>query len=566
MRADSGMPTREGVVIKSDVTKKGVERAPHRSLLYATGLPKSSLDRPFIGIADGTNDLIPGHVHLAALARAVERGIHTGGGHAFRFGIPGMCDGIVMGHSGMHYSLPSRELIADMVESICEAHALDGVVLLTNCDKITPGMLMGLARLDIPGLVVAGGPMLAGYKGMDRCMSLVRSTFEAVGLHQAGKISAEELTAAEIGACPGPGSCQGMYTANTMNCVTETLGLTLPGGGTAPAVSAERVRIAFDAGARVCDLVREGLNSRRFLTEAAFRNAIRVDMALGGSTNTALHIPAVAHEAGVKVDLDLFDELSRGTPTLCSLRPGGDDFVEDLHHAGGISAVMRQLGDLIEDVPTVSGVSTSDLKASAVVESEEVVRPRSNPRLVEGGIAALRGNLAPDGAIVKQSAVKPESQNLKGKARVFEGEEPAFKAILAGEIKAGDVVVIRYEGPRGGPGMREMLGPTSALTGMGLGDSVALITDGRFSGGTRGPCIGHVSPEAASGGPIGLVQEGDEIEIDIPGRRLQLHVEDEELERRRKSWKPLPPKIKKGYLSRYARLVGSAASGAVLGD
>jgi dihydroxy-acid dehydratase len=560
------VPRRGSETIKSDVITKGVERAPHRALLHATGVTRSSLARPFIGIADATTDLIPGHAHLAALERAVERGVHTGGGHAFRFGIPGMCDGIAMGHRGMHYSLPSRELIADMVESICEAHALDGVVLLTNCDKITPGMLMALARLDIPGLVVTGGPMLAGYKGMDRCLSLVRSTFEAVGLYQAGKLSAEDLEAAEIGACPGPGSCQGMYTANTMSCVTEALGLTLLGGGTAPAVSAERARLAFAAGERVCELVKDGLASRRFLSEAAFRNAIRVDMALGGSTNTALHIPAIAREAGVKVDIDLFDKLSRETPTLCSLRPGGEAFLEDLHHAGGVAAVMKQLGDLIEDTPTVSGLSTSDITSAAVVESEDIIRPRANPRGAQGGIATLRGNLAPDGAIVKQSAVKPESQHLRGKARVFDGEEPAFKAILAGEIKPGEILIIRYEGPRGGPGMREMLGPTSALAGMGIGDAVGLITDGRFSGGTRGPCIGHVSPEAASGGPIGLVQEGDEIEIDIPGRRLVLHVDDEELDVRRKSWKALPPKINTGYLTRYARLVGSAASGAVLGD
>ncbi len=560
------MPLREDRATRSDVTKKGVERAPHRALLHATGVTRSALGRPFIGIADSTTDLIPGHAHLASLERAVERGIHTGGGQAFRFGIPGMCDGIVMGHRGMHYSLPSRELIADMVETICEAHALDGVVLLTNCDKITPGMLMGLARLDIPGIVVAGGPMLAGYKGMDRCMSLVRSTFEAVGLHQAGKLSAGDLEAAEMGACPGAGSCQGMYTANTMNCVTEALGLTLSGGGTAPAVSAERARLAFDAGVRVCELVSEGETSRKFLTEAAFRNAIRVDMALGGSTNTALHIPAIAREAGVKVDIDLFDKLSGCTPTLCSLRPGGEAFVEDLHHAGGVPAVMKQLGDSIEDAPTVSGSTTAEIRASAKVESEDVIRPLSDPRSPEGGIAVLRGDLAPDGAIVKQSAVSPQSLQLRGKARVFEGEEPAFKTILAGEIKPGDVVVIRYEGPRGGPGMREMLGPTSALAGMGIGDAVGLITDGRFSGGTRGPCVGHVSPEAASGGPIGLVQEGDEIEIDIPGRRLKLHVEKKELERRRKEWKSLPPKIKTGYLARYARQVGSAASGAVLGD
>jgi dihydroxy-acid dehydratase len=439
-------------------------------------------------------------------------------------------------------------------------------VLLTNCDKITPGMLMALARLDVPGIVVTGGPMLAGHKGMERCLSLVRDTFEAVGLHQAGKITDEELERMEMAACPGPGSCQGMYTANTMNCVTEALGLSLPMGATAPAVSAERARLAFESGERVVGLVKEGLNSRRFMTPAAFGNAIRVDMALGGSTNTALHIPAIAREAGVEVTLDLFDEMSRGTPTLCSLRPGGEMFVEDLHHAGGVPGVLRQLGDLVEDAPTVSGRPLKEIAGSAEVASEEVIRPASDPRLPEGGIAVLRGSLAPEGAIVKQSAVSPESRVIRGRARVFDSEDDAFRAILDGQIGAGQAVVIRYEGPRGGPGMREMLAPTSALVGMGLGDRVGLVTDGRFSGGTRGPCVGHVSPEAASGGPIGLVQEGDEIEIDIPGRKLELRVEAGELERRRAVFRPKAPKIAAGYLARYAGLVGSAASGAVLSE
>jgi dihydroxy-acid dehydratase len=552
------------LTIRSDVTKKGVERAPHRALMHATGVTKSGLARPFIGIADATTDLIPGHVHLGALCRQVERGIHSGGGQAFRFGLPGVCDGIVMGHAGMHYSLPSRELIADLTECIVNGHALDGIVLLTSCDKIVPGMLMALARLDIPGIVVTGGPMLAGYKGMDRCLSLIKGTFEAVGLHQAGKITEDELSAMEMNACPGPGSCQGMYTANTMACVTESLGLTLPLGGTAPAVSAERSRIAFDSGELVVKLVREGLNARQFMTEASFRNAIAVDMALGGSTNTALHIPAIARDAGVEVNLALFDEISGKTPTLCSLDPGGTYFLEDLHHAGGVPAVIKSLEGRIAETPTVSGLTTRQIAEMACVVSEDVIRPASNPRKQEGGIAVLYGSLAPEGAIVKQSAVKPESQKLRGPARVFEGEEQAFKAILAGEIKPGHVVVIRYEGPRGGPGMREMLGPTSALAGMGIGDQVGLITDGRFSGGTRGPCIGHVSPEAASGGPIGLVQEGDEIEIDIPGRKLNLHVDAAELERRKAVHKPLEPKVKTGYLLRYARAVSSAASGAVV--
>jgi dihydroxy-acid dehydratase len=551
--------------MRSDVTKKGLERAPHRALMHATGVTRGALDRPFIGIADASTDLIPGHIHLGDLCRAVERGIHSGGGHSFRFGVPGVCDGIVMGHAGMHYSLPLRELIADMVESVVKAHALDGIVLLTNCDKITPGMLMALARLNVPGIVVTGGPMLGGYKGMDRCLSLIKGAFEAVGLRQAGKLTDAEIAELEMQSCPGAGSCQGMYTANTMSCVTESLGLALPFGGTAPAVSAERARLAFESGEGVVQLVREDRPPRQFMTEAAFRNAIRVDMALGGSTNTALHIPAIARDAGVKVDLDLFDAISRATPTLCSLDPGGSHFVEDLHHAGGVPAVMKQLGERIEEVPTVSGLTTRRIAAAARVVSEDVIRPAASPRSAEGGIAVLRGNLAPDGAIVKQSAVKPESQRLKGPARVFDGEEPAFKAILAGEIRPGQVVVVRYEGPRGGPGMREMLAPTSALAGMGIGDQVGLITDGRFSGGTRGPCIGHVSPEAASGGPIGLVREGDAIEIDIPGRRVTLHVDEAELARRRAAFRPVPPKVDTGWLARYAKQVSSAAQGAVLG-
>ncbi len=550
--------------MRSDAIKKGVERAPHRALMYATGMPRSALDRPFIGIADATTDLIPGHADLGRLARAVERGIHTGGGYAWRFGVPGICDGIAMGHSGMHYSLPSRELIADIVETMVNAYRLDGIVLLTNCDKITPGMLMALGRLDVAGIVVAGGPMLGGYRGMDRCMTLIKGSFAAVGLHRAGKITDAELAEMELAACPTCGSCQGMYTANTMNCVTEAMGLTLPTGGTAPNVSSERMRLAFNAGERVCGLVRDGLTARRFMTEAHFRNAIRVDMALGGSTNTALHIPAIAREAGVRIDLALFDEISRATPTLCSMDPAGEYMMEDLHHAGGIGAVMRSLGDRIEEAPTVSGKTTRELAAAATVYSEEVIRPESNPRLPEGGIAILSGSLAPEGAVVKQSGVKAGSEVMKGRARVFDGEDPAYRAILDGDIVAGDIVVIRYEGPRGGPGMREMLGPTSALAGMGLIDEVGLVTDGRFSGGTRGTCVGHVSPEAAAGGPIAFVREGDEIEIDLPARRIDLCLDAAELERRRAGWKPLAPKIATGYLARYARLVGSAASGAVL--
>lgn len=549
--------------MRSDVIKKGVERAPHRALMSATGMPQSALTMPSIGIADATTDLIPGHVHLAQLERAIERGIHTGGGYAQKFGVPGICDGIAMGHAGMRFSLPSRELIADIIESVANAHALDGIVLLTNCDKITPGMLMALARLDIPGIVVTGGPMLGGHSGMKRDLTLIKGAFEAVGLYKAGKISEDELCNMERSACPTCGSCQGMYTANTMSCLTEALGLALPMGATAPAVSSERVHIAFESGVRVCELVKNNQTARTFMTETAFRNAVRVDMALGGSTNTGLHIPAIAHEAGHNVDLNVFDEISQKTPTLCSMDPGGDYLMEDLHHAGGIPGVMKQLGDIIETTPTVSGLTTRDIAESAKVISEEIIRPCSNPRMETGGIARLSGSLAPDGAIIKAAAVKG-AQVLKGPARVFESEEDAYTAITEGQIKSGEMVVIRFEGPRGGPGMREMLAPTSALAGMGIGDTVGLITDGRFSGGTRGPCVGHVSPEAASGGPIALVQEGDILEINIPERKLEIHVDADELAERAKNIETPAPKVSTGYLSRYAKLVGSAASGAVL--
>ncbi len=549
--------------MRSDQVKKGVERAPHRSLLHAAGVTRAALDRPFIGIADATTDLIPGHIHLGDLARAAERGIHSAGGQAFRFGIPGICDGIVMVHAGMHYSLPLRELIADSVESVAKAHCLDGLVLLTNCDKITPGMLMALARLDIPGIVVTGGPMLAGHEGLNRayCAS---GMFEAIGLRQAGQIDDPQLARMELAACPGPGACAGMYTANTMACVTEALGLTLPLGGTALAASAERARLAFESGERPMELVRRDFTARRFLSPAAFRNAIRVDMALGGSTNSALHIPAIAREAGVPVDLDLFDQISRATPTLCHLQPGGPDFVEDLHYAGGIPAVLKQLGPRIEETPTVAGPSTRQIAAAAEVLSDKVIRPASSPHLTQGAIAVLRGSLAPQGAIVKQSHVKLESRLLRGPARVFDSEDAAYQAILAGQVRPGHIVVIRYEGPRGGPGMREMLGPTSALAGLGLGEQVGLVTDGRFSGGTRGPSVGHVSPEAAAGGPIGLLREGDTVTIDIDNRRLDLAVDDAELAKRRASFKPIEPKIKTGWLARYAKLVSSAAQGAIL--
>ncbi|MEW6443577.1 MAG: dihydroxy-acid dehydratase [bacterium] len=548
--------------MRSDRVKEGIERAPARALLHATGLPRGEMGKPFVGIADSSSDLVPGHLNLSELARFVEKGVHAAGGYPFVFHVGALCDGIAMGHAGMRYSLPFRELVADMVESIAEAHALDGLVLLTSCDKITPGMLMAAARLDIPAVLVTAGPMLAGFHQGKR-LSLVRDTFEAVGKRKKGEISREELDCLEICACPGPGSCQGLYTANTMNCLTEVLGLSLPGCGTAPAVSAEKRRLAFESGRVAVEAIRAGRAPRKILTEAAFDNAISVDMALGGSTNTVLHLCALAHEAGVDLSPECFDRLSRTTPHLADLRPAGTYFLEDLHNAGGVPAVLQRLGERIRESLHVSGGSILEIRDSGRPFGEEVLRTIDNPVHREGGIAILTGNLAPQGAVVKQSGVAPEMTRFEGKARVFDCEEAAQRAILSGEIRNGDFVVIRYEGPRGGPGMREMLAPTSAIVGMGL-DRVALVTDGRFSGGTRGPCIGHVSPEAAEGGPLAWVEDGDRIRLDLPDRRLQLEVEENELSRRKGRWKAPAPKASRGYLARYARLVTSAATGAVL--
>ena len=548
--------------MRSDRVKKGLQRAPARALLHATGLPRSEMNKPFIGVGNSFTDLVPGHVNLQDLARFVEKGVHTAGGYPFQFNVGALCDGIAMGHEGMHYSLPFRELVADMVECIAQAHGLDGLVLITDCDKITPGMLMATARLDIPTVVLTAGPMLAGFhKG--RRLSFVRDTFEAVGKRQKGEISEEELEELEMCACPGAGSCQGLYTANTMNCLTEVLGLSLPGCGTAPAVSAEKKRLAFESGMTIVDAVHRELTPRKILTLEAFENTIRVDMALGGSTNTVLHLSALAHEAGVDLSLDRFDVISRITPYLADLRPAGKHFLEDLHHAGGVPAVLQYLGDRIQGALHVTGKDIRDIAQSARPWGDQVLRHPDNPLRPEGGIAVLRGNLAPEGAVVKQSGVNEEMMRFQGTARVFEREEDAQDAILEGGIQEGDVVVIRNEGPRGGPGMREMLAPTSAIVGMGL-KRVALLTDGRFSGGTRGPCIGHISPEAAQGGPLGLLEDGDIIQVDIPDRRLHWNVTEEEVERRRRRWKPPPPKIEHGYLARYARMVTSAHTGAVL--
>ncbi len=548
---------------RSDRIKKGLERVPHRALLYATGLPKGEMNKPFIGVATSFSDLIPGHIGMRDLERFIEKGVHTGGGYPMLFGLPGICDGIAMGHKGMHYSLPSRELIADIVESVAEAHAFDGLILLTNCDKITPGMLMAAGRLNIPTIVVTAGPMMTGrYKG--RRLSFIRNTFEAMGHFRKGDISKEELAACEIGACPGAGSCQGLYTANTMNCLTEAMGMSLPWCGTALAQSAEKRRIAFDSGVRIVELIKKNITPRKIMTRAAFENAVRVDMALGGSSNTVLHLLAIANDAGVKLPLDLFDTLSRATPHITSIEPVGDHYMEDLHWAGGIGAILNRLKDSIRDNPTVSGKRVKTIIDEVKFIDDEVIKPLGKAYHKEGGIAVLKGNLAPLGAVVKQSGVSDKMMRFTGKARVFNSEEDAMKAILGKTIRAGEVLVIRYEGPKGGPGMREMLAPTATLMGMGLGESVALITDGRFSGGTRGPCVGHISPEAMEGGPIALVNEGDIIELDIPGRTLELRVSPDELKTRRLKWKAPQPKIKNGWLSRYARVVTSANTGAVL--
>lgn len=548
--------------LRSDLVKKGVQRAPNRALLYATGVTKSRINRPFIGIATSFTDLVPGHTGMRELERVIEQGVSAGGGVPFIFGVGAICDGIAMGHKGMRYSLPSRELIADMVETITEAHQLDGLVLLTNCDKITPGMLMAACRLDIPSIVVTAGPMHTGFYGGKR-RSLVRDTFEAVGMFQAKKIKKEVFEKAEMCACPGPGSCQGLYTANTMACLTEAMGMSLIGCATALAGTAEKKRIAYESGVRVVELVEHDITARKILKANAFHNGIVVDMALGGSTNTVLHLPAIAYDADVNLSLEKFDEISKSTPNITSLEPSGDHYMEDLDRAGGIPAVLAALKYKLLPASTVSGKGIVDIAKSSKIEDTDVIRA-SNPYHKEGGIAILRGNLAPDGCVVKQAAVKDSMLKFSGPARVFNSEESAMHAILGKKIKKGEVIVIRYEGPKGGPGMREMLSPTSALFGMGMSDSVALITDGRFSGGTRGPCIGHISPEAAQGGSIAVIKDGDTIQIDIHKRQINVRLTDADIKLRLARWKPEAKESNKGYLNRYAKLVTSAASGAVL--
>ncbi len=549
--------------MRSDIIKEGLERVPHRAMLHAVGVTRKALKRPFIGVATSFSDLIPGHMGMRELERFIEKGVHSGGGYSFFFGIPGVCDGIAMGHSGMHYSLPSRELIADCIESVAKVHCFDGLVLLTNCDKITPGMLMAAARVDIPTVVLTAGPMLSGRYKMRR-LSFVNDAFEAMGRFKTGQIDAHELECLEMEACPGAGACQGLYTANTMACMTEVLGMSLPGTATALAASSRKRRQAFESGEEVMRLVREGMNARKIMTKEAFENAIHVDMALGGSTNTVLHLTAIAREAGVVLDLDLYDRISKEVPQLCSLLPGGKYFLEDLDFAGGIPGVMKRIKSQLHDLPTVSGKSTRMIAEEGEIFDEDIIRPPERPYNPEGGIVILRGNLAPQGAVIKQVGLTEKMKSFEGRAKVFDSEEAGMAAIMEGRIVPGDVVVIRYEGPKGGPGMREMLSPTSVLMGLGLGEEVALITDGRFSGGTRGPCVGHISPEAMEGGPIAILQDGDVISIDLSKRILQVKLSDQEIQDRRSNWKPPRPKVTDGWLARYSKLVTSANTGAVL--
>jgi dihydroxy-acid dehydratase len=548
--------------MKSDSVNKGIARAPHRSLFKALGFIEEEFKRPLIGIACAKSEIVPGHLHLDNIARAVSDGIRMAGGAPVVFPVIGVCDGISMGHEGMRYSLPTRELIADSVECMALAHAFDALVFIPNCDKIIPGMLMASARLNLPSVFVSGGPMLAGRK--DGKPLTLTTMFEAVGAVAAGKISEAELEELENLSCPGCGSCAGMFTANSMNCVTEALGMALPGNGTIPAVMAERIRLAKKTGMLIMDVLKKDLRPKQILTQAAFMNALALDMALGCSTNTALHLPAIAGEAGIKLDLELLNKVSAVTPNLCRLAPAGKDAIEDLHTAGGIPAVLKELSkkNLVDlKAATVYG-SLGDALDKAVNRNPDVIRPLENPYSATGGLAALKGNIAQDGCVVKRSAVAPSMLKHEGPARVFDSEEAAFDAIMGKKINAGDVVVIRYEGPRGGPGMKEMLAPTAALAGMGLDDKVALITDGRFSGASKGASIGHVSPEAALGGNIGIINEGDIIAIDIDGLSINVKISEEEIARRRKSWQPVPKTVT-GYLARYAAQVGSAAQGAV---
>jgi len=551
--------------MRSDAVKKGVQQAPHRSLFNALGFTREELNRPLIGIVSSYNEIVPGHMNIDKIVDAVKLGVAMAGGTPVVFPAIAVCDGIAMGHQGMKYSLATRELIADSTEAMAMAHQFDALVMIPNCDKNVPGLLMAAARLNIPTIFVSGGPMLAGKVGGKK--HSLSSIFEAVGAYTAGKMTAEEVEEYENKICATCGSCSGMYTANSMNCLTEAIGMGLKGNGTIPAVYSERLRLAKQAGMKIMELLEKNIRPRDIMTRKAFLNALTVDMALGCSTNTMLHLPAIAHEAGVELDIDIANEISEKTPNLCHLAPAGPVYMEDLYEAGGIYAVMNELnkaGLLYTDLITATGKTVGENIKDCPVIDYDIIRPIDNPYSKTGGIAILKGNLAPDSAVVKRSAVAPEMLKHEGPARVFDSEDEAIEAILGGKIKAGDVVVIRYEGPKGGPGMREMLNPTSAIVGMGLGSSVALITDGRFSGATRGASIGHVSPEAAVGGPIALVEEGDIISIDIENNALNVLVSDEELKARKAKWKPRQPKITTGYLARYTAMVTSGNRGAVL--
>ena len=551
--------------MNSDHVKKGMQQAPHRSLFNALGYTKEEMERPLVGIVSSYNEIVPGHMNLDKITQAVKMGVAMAGGTPVVFPAIAVCDGIAMGHTGMKYSLVTRELIADSTECMAKAHQFDALVMIPNCDKNVPGLLMAAARINVPTVFVSGGPMLAGHvDGRKRSLS---SMFEAVGAYEAGKMTAEKVEEYVNKVCPTCGSCSGMYTANSMNCMTEVLGMGLQGNGTIPAVYSERIRLAKHAGMKVMELLKNNVRPSDIMTKKAFLNCLTVDMALGCSTNTMLHLPAIAHEAGVELNMDIANEISAKTPNLCHLAPAGPTYMEDLNEAGGVYAVMNELskkGLLYEDQITVTGKTVGENIKDVRNLNPEVIRPIDNPYMAQGGIAVLKGNIAPDTGIVKQSAVVPEMMVHEGPARVFDCEEDAIKAIKGGDIVPGDVVVIRYEGPKGGPGMRERLNPTSAIAGMGLGDSVALITDGRFSGASRGASIGHVSPEAAVGGPIALIEEGDIIKIDIPNNSLNVDVTDEELAKRKEKWQPREPKITDGYLRRYAALVTSGNRGAVL--
>lgn len=549
--------------MRSDVAKKGRYRAPQRALLKSLGLSDEDIEKPFIAIANSYTNVVPGHVHLNSVANSVKTGIARSGGTSFEFNTIAICDGIAMGHEGMRYSLPSRELIADSVELMVEAHRFDGVVLISNCDKVTPGMLMAAARVNIPSIVVTGGPMLAGYYRGEKVG--VNALWEAVGKVEAGLMTEEELKDLENRVCPSCGSCSGMYTANTMACICEAMGMSLTGCATSLAISGQKLRIAEKSGERIVDLVTRDLKPSDIMTLRAFENAIMVDMALGGSTNTVLHLPAIAHEIGVRIELELFDRIGRKIPHLCSMMPGGTYALEDLDNAGGVPAVMKQLRSFLNpDAMTITGKTIEENVANARVLDQDVIHTIEKPVHAEGGIAILRGNLAPRGAVVKTAAVSPKIMIHEGPARVFDSETNCMEAIKSRRIRHGDVVIIRYEGPKGGPGMPEMLEPTSAIAGMGMSESVVLITDGRFSGATRGPCIGHVSPEAASGGPIAVIRDGDRIRVDIPKRTVHVLLSEEEITSRLRSWKPPEKKVVRGYLSRYIQTVASADQGSIL--